>query len=444
MTVRGALCILTPTLLVLLACGPLPGDDGTFPSHETDDDDTTDSGDDDSTEVGDDDTTAVGDDDTTDVGDDDTTDVGDDDTTDVGDDDTTDVGDDDTTDVGDDDTTDVGDDDDDDSTPPGPGDVSFSMLPGGQGGPSFVIGGELYVVFGGQILRLDNGQFDLVLDTSPAGLNCQNGYNVEVLGDRAYFLGGHYQPDGNCTDGLAGATDAVGIFDPAAGTFIQGPAMPRSREVMASGVVGGSIWVIGGWNPDNNPDGDNWSEVDRFDGVSWTTVTTSGDYTPIRSAAYAAVGDEIYLFGGCEEPGGPHGDCPCNTQYVQVFDTVTATFWQEAEMPLSGRHFSGQHAAVRGDHIYVFGGATGFGCTVFDDIARLDTAVMTWEVLQSTLTRERKSVGAAVLGDELYVFGGMTCDPVLGCAELNECDHQGQIPNCPHAGAGDNEVGVFF
>ncbi len=334
--------------------------------------------------------------------------------------------------------------DDDDTTPQGPEDLAFAQILGGQGGPAFVIDGELYVVFGGQFLRMTNKGWDLVVDTSPGGLNCYNGYNIEVLGDRAYVLGGHFHPDGNCVNGQAGASAAVWVFDPQAATVTQGPDLLAAREVLASGVAGGAIWVIGGWDPANNALGINEPTVERFDGVAWADVPYSGNYTPIRSAAYAAVGDDIYLFGGCVHDEIPPLPCPCNSQYVQLFDTVTATFSQAPLMPLAGRHFSGQHAAARGDQIYVFGGSTGFSCTIFDDVARLDTTTGLWEILPATLTIERKSVGSALLGDELYVFGGLSCDPVLGCSALDECNHIGQVPDCPHAGAGANEVGVFF
>ncbi len=362
-------------------------------------------------------------------------DAGDDD---VGDDD---VGDDD---VGDDDT---GDDDggDDDTTYAPPQDIEFEAVGGGWGGTAIGLGGEIYMAFGAEIRRWESsGDNPVVAITGFDGLNCQHSYNFEVLGGKGYILGGEYFADVNCTANIEGAIDFVWEFDLDAGTVERVASMDRPRGVLASGVAGGKIYVIGGWNPYNNPSGGNEGVVEAFDGQSWEDVPYTGEYFRVRSPAYATVGDEIFLFGGCTEGQVSLENCPCSSQLVQVFDTATWTFSQRAPMALAGRHFSGQHAVSRGQFIYVFGGATDFSCYIFDDVARYDTVSDTWEVLTDTMTVERKSTGAAVRGDELVVFGGHTCLPVGECADNEDCGEFGQIPSCPFLGAGYNEVGTFL
>ncbi len=357
------------------------------------------------------------------------------------------TGDDDT--AGDDDTgsdDDTGDDDDtagdDDTTAAPPDTIAFEEQLGGQGGQAFTLGGELYVVFGGQILRWDSGpNWDLVVDTSPTGLNCHASYTIEVMGGKAYILGGHYQQDDNCTSGQSGASNITWIFDPSVPEVTPGPPLLHAREVAASGVAGGAIYVLGGWNPNDNPLGANHEAVERFDGTSWEEVEYSGQYVSMRSPAYASSGDSIFLFGGCEPGHETALECPCNSQRVQRFDTTTHTFSQLDSMPLHGRHFSVQHAASRGQYVYVYGGATGFSCVIFDDVARFDTTDETWEVLGTAMTKERKGIGSVIHDDQLFVYGGITC-PDEGCDD-DACDHPGTIPNCGFTGAGTNEIGTF-
>ena len=365
--------------------------------------------------------------------------IGDDD--DVLDDDVVDddVGDDD---AGDDDTGDDDTGDDDDTTAAPPDTLAFEEVIGGHGGPAFSLGGELYVVYGGQILRrVTAASWDVMVDTSPDGLNCRKSFNVEVLGGKGYIIGGHYQPDENCTEDAMGASDKVWVYDPGTNQLDPAPPLLHAREVLASGVAGGAIYVLGGWNPVEDDQGANIDVVERFDGASWSSVSTSGEYVPIRSPAYATVGDRIFLFGGCEPGLESDLECPCNSQKVQEFDTVGATFSQLPDSPMYGRHYSGQHAQARGQYVYVFGGATGFSCVMFDDVARFDTSDHSWEILPDPMTTERKGIGSVIHQDQLYVFGGISC-PEQGC-DGDACDHPGTIPNCPFTGAGTNEIGTF-
>ena len=111
-------------------------------------------------------------------------------------------------------------------------------------------------------------------------------------------------------------------------------------------------------------------------------------------------------------------------------------------MEIAGRHFSGQHAAVRDGEVYIFGGSSDFSCQIYDDVARYDPSTDEWTVLPSQMTVERKGVGSALLGDQLYIFGGHRCSPAGQCPGVGVVT-PGQIPNCPIAGAGTNEVGEF-
>ena len=163
---------------------------------------------------------------------------------------------------------------------------------------------------------------------------------------------------------------------------------------------------MAGWYP--NANSENLATVEVFQNGVWSLVNWSGDYNPPRSPAYATVGTRIYIMGGCIE-----GDsAPCTRTDVQIFDTETGKFSQGQPMSLAGRHFSGQHAVVRGRYIYVFGGATDLGEQYFNDVAVYDTQADEWQNVTGTMTVPRKSVGSTVFNDQLWIFGGLSQNSV--------------------------------
>lgn len=315
--------------------------------------------------------------------------------------------------------------------------LNFSEVPG-LGGPSFTINDELYTIFGSNINKYVDGGFETMYDTGSSGLICIESYNVEVVGTKAYVLGGLKRTQEGCYN-ESGSADDVWEYDSSNNSFSKATSMNYGREVMGSGVVDGRLYVLGGWDTFNNTAGLNTAEVEVFENGTWTVINYSGVYYPVRSPAYAAVGSRIYLFGGCV-----NGDLeyahPCNMQLVQIFDTTSNKFSQGGLMILSGRHFSGQHATVRGNYTYVFGGSIGFSCEIYDDVAVYDTTADAWRLLDSTMTIERKSIGSAVVGNQLFIFGGQSCNPAGECPGIHE---PGTIPNCPIRGAGTTEVGTF-
>lgn len=288
-----------------------------------------------------------------------------------------------------------------------------------RGGEAFAIDDNVYTVFNGWIYKQGMGGFEQHFDTGVDTLVLLSSFNVEVLNYKVYIIGGSKNdgckvkvPSGeeyNCS------TDEVWIYDPFEDTLTLSDAyLNNAREVFASGIVGDKIYVLGGWYP--NETGSNETTVEVFEDGAWKLISYTGTYMPVRSPAYATVGDKIYLFGGClyKDEGGPPS-APCTRKDVQIFNTKTSTFSQGTPMSLEGRHFSGQHTAVRGKYVYLFGGATDHSDEIFDDVAVYDTEADKWMTLDNKMTRERKSTGAVVSGDTLYVFGGITCDPPGVC-----------------------------
>lgn len=66
------------------------------------------------------------------------------------------------------------------------------------------------------------------------------------LEGRIHILGGHLGIEDDATP------DHV-AFDLATSTWLRAPDLPVSLAAMATVEAGGSLWVLGGWNPDLQP-----------------------------------------------------------------------------------------------------------------------------------------------------------------------------------------------
>jgi len=297
---------------------------------------------------------------------------------------------------------------------PAPEGLSFAAFSSDVGNAGFAANSNAYLIKwwpNGTISKLGNTQFDLYYTAPADTLDLLQTFSTEVLNDQAYIIGG-LKDDGNECPVPSGATyncatTDTWVYNPDGNTLTAGAAINNARDVAASGVVDGKIYIVGGWNP--NAEGSNLDSVEVFDGASWSEVTYTGKFDSVRSPAYAAVGSKVYVFAGCTAMGG------CNQTMTQIFDTETNRFHQGADMPLDGRHFSGQHAVARQNrYIYVYGGATDHSETKFDDAAVYDVEANEWQTLSNTMTEERKSCGSVMLGDKLYVSGGGPASTEVG------------------------------
>lgn len=286
---------------------------------------------------------------------------------------------------------------------PAPEDLTFAAFSNNNAKAGFLSGGGAYLIkwSDGTFYKLGATQFDLYY-TAPAGtIDLLQTFSTEVLGTNAHIIGG-LKDDGNLCPVPGGgtyncATTDTWVYNPDGNSLVQGASINNARDVAASGVVDGRIYILGGWNP--NAQGSNLSSVEMFDGTSWSEVDYAGRFYAVRSPAFAVVGKKIYIFGGCLQT--------CQETLTQIFDTETNAFSQGAAMSLAGRHFSGQHAVARqGRYIYVYGGATDMSQTMFKDVAVYDTQYNEWRTLSNTMTEERKSCGSVMLGDKLYVSDG--------------------------------------
>lgn len=153
------------------------------------------------------------------------------------------------------------------------------------------------------------------------------------------------------------STDEVARYSPETNSWEALPSLPEPRSSHDAIVLGGKLYVVGGWQLAGNGNTTwhktAWSlDLDK-EGAQWEPLP---DVPFVRRAlALAAFNGKLYVLGGMEEQGGP-------TTKVSCFDPATQT-WSE-ETPLPGQ------------------GMSGFGCAGFATGGKLYVSTISGEVLE--------------------------------------------------------------
>lgn len=168
-----------------------------------------------------------------------------------------------------------------------------------------------------------------------------------------------------------------------------------------------SIWVFGGADQSGNR---NCLQVMNPEARTWSTPEVTGSPPSPRTfhTSSAAIGNQLYVFGG-----GERGAQPVQDVKLHVFDANTLT-WSQPEThgsPPSPRH--GHVMVAAGTKLFVHGGLA--GDKFFDDLHCIDIGDMSWQKLDPT---GAAPVGCAAhaavaVGHHVYVFGGMTATGAL-------------------------------
>jgi N-acetylneuraminic acid mutarotase len=184
-------------------------------------------------------------------------------------------------------------------------------------------------------------------------------------------------------------------------TWSQKTEMPITSFLPSANVVGGKIYVIGGWHTIGGEWNPQWEALTRVDEYDPTTDTwkRKADMPTGRGHTNACVVDgKIYVIGGDSGP----GDSPIPT--VEVYDPVTDTWTQKADMPTKRFWFS--ISAVDGI-IYVIGGNNGrqAGWNHLGTVEAYDTTTDTWTTKARMATR-RSFLATCVVDGLIYAIGG--------------------------------------
>jgi non-specific serine/threonine protein kinase len=205
--------------------------------------------------------------------------------------------------------------------------------------------------------------------------------------------------------GFEGTSDVatVRIFDPARGTWSEGPALPQPRHHTHVAEVDGDLYVLGGM------------ETIGFDLVdtAWvlhageTTWTTIATLPEVHGAGFAgSVGGRIHIVGGVGRGGSLATE-------VLTYDPVMDAWSTGAAIPSPREHVAG---FVHDDEIWVVGGRELSLSTNTDVVEIYDPAGDGWRDGPS-LGLARGGFAAAVLDGVAYVVGGEQPDRALHEAE---------------------------
>jgi len=161
------------------------------------------------------------------------------------------------------------------------------------------------------------------------------------------------------------------------------PDMPSARQELATAVLNGKIYVMGGLNAQRF----STNTVDVYNPATGIWTSAHPLPVPVNHNAAAVVGGKIYQFGG--------------TKNLFVYDPVTDS-WSELATP----HFQHGFTAAVGvidDKIYVAGGvdATGVG----NEVEVYDPATNVWTNLAPMKVKRNHCTGGVING-KFYVASG--------------------------------------
>ncbi len=210
-----------------------------------------------------------------------------------------------------------------------------------------VVDGKIYAVGGG---NLEPGQlglptveeYDPMTDTWTKRADMptsRHGLSTCVVDGKIYAISGY--------DGTNMAT--VEQYDPSSDTWTTKADLPTLRSHLATEVIDGKIYAIGGWDRRDGLD-TVFSSVAVYDPATDTWTKRADMPTPRWSLASSVVNGKIYVIGGqtIADTGNRQG-----LQAVEVYDPETDTWTQEVDMPTARRGLS---ASLVDGKLYAIGG----------------------------------------------------------------------------------------
>ena len=190
-------------------------------------------------------------------------------------------------------------------------------------------------------------------------------------------------------------------------TWIRKRDMPTARLGLATSVVHGKIYAIGGYRQANAP---GMRTVEEYDPATDTWTTKANMPTGRRQLATSVVNGKIYAIGGYvnfREPG---------LSTVEKYDPETNTWTTKAPMPTARL---GLATSVVNGIIYAIGGAT--GGVVHSSVEEYDPKTNTWGSV-AAMTGPRGGLSTSTVNGRIYAIGGTetTVIPHPGVSTVEE------------------------
>jgi len=205
-----------------------------------------------------------------------------------------------------------------------------------------------------------------------------------VVDGKIYAIGGW---DG--TKPLA----TVEVYDPITDTWTKKAPMPTARCALSASVVNGKIYVFGGQLTTPIAAGPRVAAVEEYDPVMDTWTKKSNLPSPRAGLSSSAVDGVIYVFGGWP-----------TLRSVEAYDTVKDNWKRKAGMPTRR---GGLSTSVVEGKIYAIGGGTSI-----QDANPVSSAVEVYDPLTDTWSQKtpmptaRDYLGTSVVNGKIYAVGG--------------------------------------
>jgi N-acetylneuraminic acid mutarotase len=191
------------------------------------------------------------------------------------------------------------------------------------------------------------------------------------------------------------ATEALTTeYEPATDTWTTRAPMPTSRFLLATSVVNGRIYAIGGGPAAFKP---GLSVVEEYDPVTDTWTTKARMPTARWGLSSSVVDGKIYAIGGT----GASSFWSGFRRTVEEYDPLTDTWSKKADMPTARILFS---TNVVDGKIYAIGGVLGTKACL-STVEAYDPATDTWTT-KTPMPTARYAHASAVVDGKIYVIGG--------------------------------------
>jgi len=215
-----------------------------------------------------------------------------------------------------------------------------------------------------------------------------------VLGGRIYVLGGFAEPSLSNLSSLT-ITDRVEAYDPATNAWTTRAPLPVGVHHAAAVVAANRLYVIGGyrqaflalWHP--------VATVYLYDPDKDAWMERSPMPTPRGALAVVEFNGKLYAIGGYDGSG--------NRAEVEIYDPVADTWTAGASLPTPRDHLA---AATAGGKIYAIGGRVNQSyARNLPTVEAYDPAADRWMKV-ADLPTARSGITAGVIRGAIYVLGG--------------------------------------
>ena len=216
----------------------------------------------------------------------------------------------------------------------------------------------------------------------------------------AWFQGGLLVAGGTYwKDGKKLWTDDVSLFEPRSNQWTKWNSLPHPLAYGSMVQANHKLYLFGGSDEKSL-----YSDVYESQGKEWIRI---GD-APFKSVYTAAVGNSsyIYVFGG----GASVNDLTLTTNQAWKFNIKTKEWKKLEAVPGPPRVLHA--AAIQGNFIYIFGGATqkpGHDLVNLSDAYRFDIQRERWTTLKPAPLPTR-AWWATADNESIYLFGGYSDD----------------------------------